>query len=102
MILQFIKISVEGLDIPSLGIAIPAWNTLHQPSSVLTSDGPKIHSSQLLPLLISAIGFSLLFFAMHLKGMRNEILRRRVKSLKVQQAQRAQMGDVDQLTPESA
>ncbi len=93
VILPFIKISVEGLDIPSLGISIPAWNTLHQPSSVLRSDGPKIHSSQLIPLLISAIGFSLLFFAMHLKGMRNEILRRRVKSLRMAEVDRARAGE---------
>ncbi|MEO1281197.1 MAG: heme ABC transporter permease [Pseudomonadota bacterium] len=102
VILPFIKISVEGLNIPSLGISIPAWNTLHQPSSVLRSDGPKIHSSQLIPLLISAIGFSLLFFAMHLKGMRNEILRRRVKALRVKHVERAQIRDTENMAPESA
>jgi len=89
VILPFIKISVEGLEIPSLGISIPAWNTLHQPSSVLRSDGPKIHSSQLMPLLMSAGGFTLLFFAMHLKGMRNEILRRRVRALRIAEVERA-------------
>lgn len=89
IILPFIKISVEGLDIPSLGISIPAWNTLHQPSSVFRSDGPKIHISQLVPLLISAIGFTILFFTMHLKAMRNEILRRRVKSLRLAEVDRA-------------
>jgi heme exporter protein C len=30
-----------------------------------------------------ALGFTLLFFAMHMKAMRNEVLRRRVKSLRV-------------------
>ncbi len=50
-ILPFIKISVEGLHIPSLGIIIPAWNTLHQPSSVLKSGGPSIHPDLLRPLL---------------------------------------------------
>jgi len=81
VILPFIKISVEGLNIPWLGINIPSWNTLHQPSSVLRSDGPKIHSSILIPLLVNAAGFSLLFFAMHLKAMKNEILRRRLAAL---------------------
>ncbi|MEO0730289.1 MAG: hypothetical protein AAFY64_07900, partial [Pseudomonadota bacterium] len=60
-----------------LGIEIPSWNTLHQPSSVLRSDGPAIHASILYPLLVNALGFSLLFFAMHIKAMRNDILRRR-------------------------
>ncbi len=102
VILPFIKISVEGLDIPSLGISIPAWNTLHQPSSVFRTDGPKIHYSQLIPLLISAIGFTLLFFAMHLKGMRNDILRRRIKALRVMQVERAQADASARLAPEQA
>lgn len=91
VILPFIKISVEGLSIPSLGIEIPAWNTLHQPSSVLRADGPTIHSSILVPLLVCALGFTMLFFAMHLKAMRNEILRRRVKALRMAEVERAHM-----------
>lgn len=89
VILPFIKISVEGLSIPWLGIELPSWNTLHQPSSVMRMDGPKIHPSILYPLLISALGFTCLFFAMHIKGMRNEILRRRLRSLMQGQVQRA-------------
>ena len=89
VILPFIKISVEGLSVPWLGLEIPAWNTLHQPSSVFRSDGPKIHASQLYPLLYSALGFTFLFFALHMKGMRNEILRRRVKALRIAEVDRA-------------
>ena len=94
IILPFIKISVEGLSIPWLGIDLPSWNTLHQPSSVLRSDGPKIHSSILGPLLVNAAGFTLLFFAMHLKAMRNEILRRRVKAKTVAEVARVQARQV--------
>ncbi|MEZ5844420.1 MAG: heme ABC transporter permease [Hyphomicrobiaceae bacterium] len=90
VILPFIKISVEGLSIPWLGINIPSWNTLHQPSSVLRADGPKIHSSILIPLLVNAVGFSLLFFAMHMKAMKNEILRRRVAALTRAAVERAE------------
>ncbi len=90
VILPFIKISVEGLSIPWLGIEIQGWNTLHQPSSVMRSGGPKIHPSILVPLLWSAAGFTLLFFALHMKGMRNEILRRRVKALRMAAVERAQ------------
>lgn len=89
IILPFIKISVEGLSIPWLGIELPSWNTLHQPSSVLRSDGPKIHPAILQPLLICAGGFTLMFFAMHLKAMRNEVLRRRLTALMQVQVQRA-------------
>ena len=93
-ILPFIKISVEGLSIPWLGIELPSWNTLHQPSSVLRSDGPKIHSSILVPLLINALGFTLMFFAMHVKAMRNEILRRRVVALTLAEVSRARASDL--------
>lgn len=93
IILPFIKISVEGLSIPWLGIDLPSWNTLHQPSSVLRMGGPKIHPSILIPLLVNALGFTLMFFAMHLKAMRNEILRRRIISLTLARVQRAQSLD---------
>ena len=94
IILPFIKISVEGLSIPWLGIELPSWNTLHQPSSVLRSDGPKIHSSILQPLLISALGFTLAFFAMHLQAMRNEVLRRRLSAMMVAEVNRARRQEV--------
>ncbi|MEL6298118.1 MAG: heme ABC transporter permease [Pseudomonadota bacterium] len=88
-ILPFIRISVEGMSIPWLGIEIAGWNTLHQPSSVIRSDGPAIHPSILYPLLINALGFTLLFFTLHLKAMRNEILRRRVASLRAKAVARS-------------
>ncbi|MEM7751423.1 MAG: heme ABC transporter permease [Pseudomonadota bacterium] len=90
VILPFIRISVEGLSIPWLGIELPSWNTLHQPSSVLRTDGPTIHSSILGPLLVNAAGFTLLFLAMHLKAMRNEILRRRLKAKTLSEVARVQ------------
>ncbi|MEZ5910266.1 MAG: heme ABC transporter permease [Hyphomicrobiaceae bacterium] len=94
-ILPFIKISVEGLSIPSLGINIPGWNTLHQPSSVLRVGGPKIHSSILVPLLVSAVGFTLLFVTLHLKGMRNEILRRRLVALRLTEVERVRRREIE-------
>jgi heme exporter protein C len=67
--------------LPVIKFSVDWWNTLHQPSSVLRLDGPAIHPSILAPLMVMAAGFGLLFFAMHIKAMRNEIVRRRVKAL---------------------
>ena len=39
-----------------------------------------------------ALGFTLLFAALHLKAMRNEVLRRRVKALQMAEVERAQSG----------
>jgi len=48
-----------------------------------------VHSSMRTTLLVSAVGFTVLFFAMHLKAMRNEILRRRVKALTLAEVERS-------------
>jgi heme exporter protein C len=63
--------------LPVIKYSVDWWNTLHQPSGVLKGAVDPVF---LWPLLICAIGFTLLFFAMHMKGMRNEILRRRIKA----------------------
>jgi heme exporter protein C len=48
--------------------------------------GSTIDSSILIPLFIMAAAFTLLFFTLHLAAMRNEILRRRVRTLRLMQA----------------
>jgi heme exporter protein C len=74
--------------LPIIKFSVEYWNTLHQPASVMKLGGPAIHPTILRPLLVSALAFSLLFLALHLMGMRNEILRRRVKSLTRAEVQR--------------
>jgi heme exporter protein C len=65
------------------------WNSIHQQPSVSRLGAPAIHASLLWPLLVMASGMMLLFLALHLKAMRNEILRRRVKALRVLEVQSA-------------
>jgi heme exporter protein C len=48
---------------------------------------PTIHPSLLWPLLVMAVAMTALFAALHLKAMRNEILRRRVKALRTFEVQ---------------
>jgi heme exporter protein C len=48
--------------------------------------GPTLDRAFLIPLLVMAVAFSLLFLTLHLAAMRNEILRRRVRSLQMMQA----------------
>ena len=73
---------VGFINIPIIKFSVDWWNTLHQPASVIRLDGPTIHPSMLWPLLTCAIGFSLLFFALHLMAMRTEIWRRRVSAMR--------------------
>jgi heme exporter protein C len=74
--------------LPVIKFSVEWWNTLHQPASVLKTTGPAIHATILYPLMTMAAGFTLLFFTLHLVGMRNEIQRRRLKSLQMAAASR--------------
>jgi heme exporter protein C len=75
-------LALVGVTIlPIIKFSVNWWNTLHQPSTDFTS---TVDPSMRWPLLVMALGFTLLFFAMHLKAMRNEVLRRRVKAMRTQ------------------
>src|ERR687893_603340 len=65
------------VNLPVIKFSVDWWYTLHQGASVLRLGGPSIHPSILYPLLVMAAGFTLLGLALHLAGMRTEILRRR-------------------------
>ncbi|MCB1504203.1 MAG: heme ABC transporter permease [Hyphomicrobiaceae bacterium] len=78
--------------LPIIKFSVDWWNTLHQPASVVKMGGPAIHPSILYPLIINAVGFSILFLALHMKGMRNEVLRRRVKALRMAEVEQAARG----------
>lgn len=60
----------------------------HRPETVRgePQGGSTLDKAFLIPLLVMALGFSLLFVTLHLAAMRNEILRRRVRSLQMMQA----------------
>ena len=74
---------VGVVNVPIVKFSVDWWNTLHQPAAVFRLDGPSIHPSLLWPLLVCALGFLALFVALHVAAMRNEILRRRVRTLRL-------------------
>ena len=80
---------VGAINLPIIKFSVDWWNTLHQPASILRMSGSAIDPSILTPLLIMAAAFTLLFFTLHLAAMRNEILRRRVRTMRLMQAQGA-------------
>jgi heme exporter protein C len=79
---------VGGIDIPIIKFSVDWWNTLHQPSSILTVTGPRMAGSVFLPLILMVLAFTLLFLTLHFVSMRTEILKRRVDSLSRQAAAR--------------
>jgi heme exporter protein C len=80
---------VGAINLPVVKFSVDWWNTLHQPASVIRMGAPTIDPSLLKPLLMMAVACFLLFAALHLAAMRNEILRRRVRTLRLMQASEA-------------
>ena len=77
---------IGALNLPIIKFSVDWWNTLHQPASVMRLGGPTIHPAILDPLLVMTLAFTLLFVTLHLAAMRNEILRRRVRTLRLLEA----------------
>ncbi|HUI96253.1 MAG TPA: heme ABC transporter permease [Xanthobacteraceae bacterium] len=77
---------VGAINLPIIKFSVDWWNTLHQPASVFRPGGSTIDTSMLVPLFAMAIAFTLLFMTLHIAAMRNEILRRRVRSMLMLQA----------------
>ena len=80
---------VGAINIPIIKFSVDWWNTLHQPASVIRMGGSAIDPSILMPLLVMILAFSLLFITLHLAAMRNEIMRRRVRTMRMMQANAA-------------
>lgn len=78
---------VGFVNIPIVKFSVDWWNTLHQPASVFRMGGSTIDPSMLWPLLVCAAGFMLLAVALHLLGMRTEILKRRARTLMIFEAE---------------
>jgi heme exporter protein C len=77
---------VGAINIPIIKFSVDWWNTLHQGASVFRVGGSTIHPSILIPLIAMLAAFTLLFLTLHLAAMRNEILRRRLRTMLTMQA----------------
>jgi heme exporter protein C len=83
---------VGAVNLPIIKFSVDWWHTLHQPASVIRLGGPTIHPSLLMPLAIMTAAFVLLFLTLHLAAMRNEIMRRRVRTMLMLRADAAAGG----------
>ena len=71
--------------IPIIHYSVQWWNTLHQGASVFLGSS-TIAKPMLWPLLIMAVAFTCLFFTLHVAAIRNEVLRRRLRRLRILEA----------------
>src|SRR5437588_3430442 len=80
---------VGAINIPIIKFSVEWWNTLHQGASVFRLGGSAIDPSILLPLMSMLVAFTLLFLTLHFAAMRNEILRRRLRTMLLMKADAA-------------
>ncbi len=73
---------VGVVNIPIIKFSVDWWNTLHQPASVLRMDGPSIHPSLLVPLLVMGGAFTGYFIVVLLIRLEREILARQAQVLR--------------------
>lgn len=72
---------VGAVNIPIIRFSVEWWESFHQKSSISIVEGKStIHASMLWPLLVSALGFSLLFGAIALMRMRAALARNKVEA----------------------
>lgn len=69
------------LNLPIVKFSVDWWASLHQGASVFRGDGPEIHSSQLTPLLIMAVGLTAFAAWIVMYRMRSVIMARRARAL---------------------
>jgi heme exporter protein C len=74
---------VGVVNLPIIKFSVDWWNTLHQPASVIRLGRPTIDITMLLPLLIMAFGFTLLFVVLVLVRMRTALNERKAQVLRL-------------------
>ena len=84
-----VLVLVGAVNLPIIKFSVDWWNTLHQGESIFRAGGSAIDPTILRPLFAMALAFLLLFLTLLLAAMRNEILRRRVRTMQMMQARTA-------------
>jgi heme exporter protein C len=79
---------VGVVNLPIIKFSVDWWNTLHQPASVFRLGGPTIAGSMLWPLLIMALGYTLLFASLLMVRMRTALLAAKLRALRLAEVER--------------
>jgi heme exporter protein C len=76
---------VGAVNLPIIKYSVDWWNTLHQPDTIHIFSQTTMPA----PLLVCALGFTLLFAAIVLARLRAAVMERRIRSLLMARVQRA-------------
>ena len=78
---------VGSVNLPIIHYSVNWWNTLHQPASLLRSDGPSIDPGMLPPLLSMILGYTTFYVTVLIWRMHRELIARKIYALQLLQAQ---------------
>jgi len=78
---------VGSVNLPIIHFSVEWWNTLHQGPSVLVSGGSTIEWAILRPMFIMLGAYTVFYFTVLIWRMHQEIIARRIRSLRLLQAQ---------------
>ncbi|MCP5365450.1 MAG: heme ABC transporter permease [Hyphomicrobiales bacterium] len=80
-------LALVGLvNVPIIKFSVDWWSTLHQPASVVRLDGPSIHPSMLVPLLVMAAAFTGYFVVVLIFRLRAQVLDNKIRAVQVRRA----------------
>jgi heme exporter protein C len=77
---------VGVVNLPIIKFSVVWWNTLHQPASVMRLGGPTIAMPMLIPLLVMALGFGLLFVSLLLLRMQTDLIEKKARAFRLRGA----------------
>ncbi len=72
---------VGAVNLPIIKFSVDWWNTLHQPASIGLSGAPAMAPAMLWPLLIAALGYTLVFATIVTVRLRAAVMERRIRGL---------------------
>ncbi len=74
---------VGFVNVPVIKFSVDWWHTLHQPASVSKLGMPSIDPAMLAPLLVMTLGFTALYVALLLIGVRTGIAEAKLRNLRL-------------------
>ena len=80
---------VGVVNLPIIKFSVDWWNTLHQPATITLTGAPTMALSMLWPLLVCAIGYTLVFAAIVVARTRAAVMERRIRGLLMARSQAA-------------
>ena len=72
---------VGAINVPIIKFSVDIWASIHQGPSVIRAGGPAMPAEYLVPLLLGALGHTLLLVALTFTAMRTDIMSRRANAL---------------------